>query len=257
MTTKYNVVGVCSGNIQRSPTFEAVMNHELNRDYPDLVERVRITSAGTNALQYLTNTESPERIIKILKGALKYGVVPALALDEVKKYVAIEGNAKALHNLQDADREKLRLLHRIVRPELSRMNIKYRDQAFQQRGINLSTLVSAKPFRPEAGYDLVIGMEDETTRKVIERYGGRTLRTETSVDVLEADIPGQRIVNKGKVLVKVPQITSYAFFIDGSPVAEDIAGGLESALAHVDYFLDTRQIFFRELGRLVPHRALE
>ncbi len=253
LTTK--VVGVCSGNIQRSATFEAVMNQGLaeKKGRRDGLDFVTITGTGTNVLEYLTNTEKPERVIKILNSALKYGVVPTLAIDEVRKYAALNGNAEAIRSLADADKEQLRLLHRIVRPELSRMNIHYRDEALRQRGIDPSRLVSAKPFRPEQGYHIVLGMEDEATKKAAERYSSDPVYP--VVDVLEADIPGQRMVKTGQIQVVIPQlITSYAAFVGGSPVKEDLSGGLEGALAHVDYFIETRDRFFTKLVEsMVPN----
>ena len=157
---KQIVVGVCSGNIQRSPIFEAVFTHLLETEYKALAGSVSFSSAGTNAEEYLTHTEEPYRVIAILAAGLKYNLVPQMALEEVRKYAALQENKDALEALTDIDKNMLRVLHRIVRPELSQMNILYRNEALQRRGVNTSCLVSAKPMHPEVGYSTIITVDD-------------------------------------------------------------------------------------------------
>jgi hypothetical protein len=207
-TTRYDIVGVCSGNIQRSPTFEVVFNHLLRTERPDLTDRVVITSAGANVDRYVANTELPARVIKILKAALKYEVVPGEFLSEVEKYVSMEGDVIG------GDEAKLQFLHSVIRPRLTEINVEHRNNALQQRCIDPSGLVNLKPLGSD--YNLVIAM-DEVVAKTIQDH--------------------------------FPEITTYASFVGRDHVVEGLSGGLKTALAHVDYFLDTKDRFFEQLER--------
>lgn len=249
MTAEKLIVGVCSGNIQRSPTFEAVYQHLLREERQDLSSYVRLTSAGTNVERYLTHTEEPARVVEILRSGLKYGIVPEIVKTEAEKYASFHGNSEAITGLEMQDREQLRLLHRVVRPLLSQMNIQCRNQALELRHVDYSRLASAKPLHPEQGYDIVIAMEEKALKAVQKRYNNAKPREQTAVVLTEVDIAGGRVFEAGIQEITAPEQITFGTFVVKDSVPEDTAGGLEGALACVDYFLETKAAFFEAIER--------
>jgi protein-tyrosine-phosphatase len=239
MTSPTVNIYVCSGNIMRSISAEAVTTHTLRTERKDAVQHFTVTSAGTNALKVVTNNETNERVIEILHAALGFDVVSTEVETEARKYATLHGNHERIAQLGEADRYRLRFLHSVIRPLFSRMNLSYRDEALRRHGINPSALVSKKTFNPENTYGLVIAMEDIVERRILKRYGAKP-GEETEVVVLEADIEKGRIIETGQKKVVVPPVTTYQELVGENPVTEHLSGGLEGALRYVEYFMDTR-----------------
>ncbi len=197
------IIGICSANVQRSGTFEAVMEYERRAQ---VLEDLVITSAGINVEKILTNTSPLKIQINILRAGLHYGLVR----DEIRQTVksVVEKGYDQEHT------DQIRALYAEVRPLVHGACIAYRNQALQEAGITDFPPPYTK-FDPKQDYNLVLPMDSKDTEKVEAKYSG----------------------GSGKKAA----ILSYGQLLGIEDLADNMAGGLEGARRTVTYFMDTRR----------------
>ena len=82
---KSKTIGLCVGNIQRSATFEAVMNHALQEQG---IQDMEITSGGILVEKILSNQTPLHVQIRMLEAGLRYGLVRPALEERVREIVA-------------------------------------------------------------------------------------------------------------------------------------------------------------------------
>jgi len=205
MTQKIEVVGTCSANVERSATFWAVTNQEVQNQ--QLEQLLGINSAGMVVEKILAN-QSPLHIqIKILRAGLHYRLIR----DEIRTQVeqVVERGVEQEHT------DNIRVLYGEIRPLVHGLNIGFRNQALSEAGITVFP-PPYTPFDVKQGFNLVLPMAKKDIVKVEARY--------QSADM------------------SPPTIQTYGSLVGVEQLVDNVKGGLEGARERVAYFMDTRKI---------------
>jgi hypothetical protein len=200
---KTKIVGVCSANVERSATFDAVINDELAKQK---IIAIDVSSAGINVEKILANTSALKIQINILNAGLHYGLVR----NEIRKQVeaVVEKGEKQEHT------DEIRALYAQIRPLVHGYNLALRNLALQEAGISNFPAPYTK-FEPGKGFDLVLPMAEKDIGKVAERYE--------------------------KLNMQQPRIMTYGVLVGVNEKVDNVGGGLQGARNTVQYFMDTRK----------------
>lgn len=219
---KYRVLGMCSGNVLRSPTFEAITNYSL-----EIANRsdVKVSSAGLNVEKILANESPLSKMLWIIDAGLHYNLVrkdkqcEAKAL--VKKYQAIDPK-----EVPGEDIFAIASLYMDVRPALHGRLTGYRDIALEKAGIPEKFIPAIyNPFNPEDNFDLIIPMEKSLLDKTVELYDGTK-----------------------------PTILTYGDLVGQEDIVDELTGGLDMVMRQVDYFMSTRDKSLTNILKLLENK---
>lgn len=214
---RLNAIGLCSANVERSRTFQAVMEYETEEQ--KLNERIKVYSAGLN-VEKIIAAQSPLRIqVNILKGGLDYKVVRSEILDEVKQIVS-QG-----YDQQHTDR--IKSLYAEVRPMVHDINTRYVNQALMEAKIPIRNISSPfKTFQPQTGFGLALPMAKKDIAKVDKKYQSLNLEQ--------------------------PPTMAYGSLVGTEDLQDkNMASGIQGARKKVEYFMDTRKKAVEELLKYV------
>ncbi|MBS3128263.1 hypothetical protein J4410_03900 [Candidatus Woesearchaeota archaeon] len=200
---KSKTIGLCVGNIQRSATFEAVMNHALQEQG---IQDMEITSGGILVEKILSNQTPLHVQIRMLEAGLRYGLVRPALEERVREIVA--------RGTEQEHTNEIRVLYGEVRPLVHGYNLNFRNQALSEVGIT-SFPKPYKPFDPKLGWDLILPMVERDVGKVEQRYHDARLT--------------------------VPILQTYGSLVGREELPDRIHSELTGAREVVTYFMDTRR----------------
>jgi len=208
----YKVRGVCSANVQRSPTFEAVAKYALSETRETTPHQIIIDSAGINVRNILNNTMPSNTMLKVLDAGLKYGVVRKETQEHVKtlvrKYLGKE-------QIPEQDIAAITFFYSEIRPLVHSKIATYRDIALEKAGIPKHLLPGIyNPFNLDCAVDLILPMAMRVLEKVTWAYSTSPHQT--------------------------PTIVTYGNLVGREDLEDNLAGGLEEAVRQVEFFMDTR-----------------
>lgn len=202
-------IGICSANIQRSGTFEAVLDYERQAQRLD---DLMISSAGINVETILANTAPLKIQLNILIAGLYYGLVRAEIRNAVRSIVE--------HGYDQEHTDQIRDLYAEIRPLVHGVCLAFRNQALQEAGITNFPLPYSR-FDPKQNYGLILPMDLKDTEKILLRYKGLDLQK--------------------------PKVVSYGRFVGIDDLVDDVVGGLAGARKTVQYFMDTRKTAIQKM----------
>lgn len=205
---------VDSGNIQRSPTFQAIFSHHYSGS-DKLPYAVVFDSAGIDVDRIMANNTPVIRKLEIIDAGRHYGLIRdknrILARELLEKW-------SGLSETQIPDTEKLRItrLYSEVKTDVHTQQMSFRNQALLDAGIPEQYLPGMRvPFRQDESLRLILPVEPSVVRKIDEFY--RPLQGRQPPTIVYGDLTGI------------------------SPLNDELTGGLETARKQVRYFLDTRE----------------
>lgn len=200
------VLGVCSANVQRSPTYEAVMKYTLREQEP---AQIIIESAGINVQNIIDNKVSLEMMINSLEAGLHYELVRADKKEEVE---ALVESYHTFTELGEQDKVRLGVFYSEVRPILHGMLTSYRNLALEQAGIPKEYHPGIYiPFQAKFGLGIILGMDTKIVAKL-------------SKVLHNSNIP----------------LMTYGQLVDEPDLEDNLKSGLDGAVRQVQYFMDTR-----------------
>lgn len=229
----YKVWGVCSANVQRSPTFEVVLNYALH-ETPQLArystQPMEIGSAGINVEDILANKHPLHRMIVILDAGLHYGIIREdindVTQQMVDRYAENVASRGASLSVPSEDTAIMEELCAEVRPVLHQLLVDYRSKALKQAGIPQSFIQRVGMYKPMPAIplDLVLAMD----RPVLDK-----------IKATRANMP------------RLGVVTTYADLVGQPPLEDDLKEGLAGATRQVAYFMDTRHKALEEMFKLI------
>ena len=211
---KIIIRAVDSGNIQRSPTFQAIFNYALSttNDYPLQIE---FDSAGIDVDAIMKDQTPALKKLSILDAGLYYDL-----LTESEKKLTQELLDSWFHkNEEDIPDEQKEIITKIYvanKTKIHTIQMKFRNDALLEAGIPKEFLPDMRtPFRNHDDLKLVLPVERKVVAKV-ENYF--------------QDIGDD----------KKPKIILYGDIVGIEPLADELKGGMETARKQVNYFMNTR-----------------
>ncbi|HLD42819.1 MAG TPA: hypothetical protein VJB08_02405 [Candidatus Nanoarchaeia archaeon] len=206
-------LGVCSANVQRSPTYEAVMKYALHEQDSD---KIAIESAGINVRNILDNNVALDTMVNVLEAGLHYGLV---RVDKKKEIEALLGAYHTSSELSDQDSAKMGLFYSEVRPIVHGMIAAYRNIALEQAGIPKEYHPGIyTPFEEKPNLGMVLGMDEKTLGKL------------------------KKVLNS----TSIPLMT-YGQLVGETDLEDNLKSGLPGAVKQVQYFMDTRKKAIAEM----------
>ncbi len=224
------VVGVCAANIQRSPTFEAVLNYELDQKNIFMNTKLEISSAGLYVEKILTNNAPINIQIRIIAEGLNNKVVPKNYIKKALYFTSIDDP----NSLDKKSRAVLKLLYQKIQLLVFGSHISIRNHALQMAHIPEKYFPTPLiPYRVRSKYNLVLSMDKNIMQKVSKLYEG---------DSIVGIHKNTKIVTKEqpKYFI-IPNIITYGNFIGVDDLPDRPSSGLEGAIEQVEYFMDTRK----------------
>ena len=210
------VRAVDSGNIQRSPTFQAIFNYTLSmtNDFP---LQVTFDSGGIDVDNILKNTTPAIKKLNILDAGLYYDLIEGKE-KELTQELVDRWSYRSEEEIPDNQKEIITNLYALNKNKIHTIQMKFRNEALLEAGIPQKFLPGMRvPFRNHRDLKLVLPVERKVVQKVEKYY--QTLGNE----------------------VHKPQIILYGDLVDIEPLPDELKGGLKTARKQVKYFMITRK----------------
>lgn len=219
----YIVRAVDSGNIQRSPTFQAIFSYTFLKS-TDLPFKIIFDSGGIDVDKILANSTPATKKLSIIDAGLYYNVI-----DGMNKSVASD-LIKLWYGMSDEEipeKEKMIItkVYSEVKTKVHTVQMNYRNAVLIEAGIPKNFLPDMRvPFRHETNLRLILPVEKSVTKKVEDYYKN-----------LQA---------------QAPMIRLYGDLVGVEPLKDELKGGIETARKQVNYFMDTRYEAMKEIVKL-------
>jgi hypothetical protein len=219
------VRAVDSGNIQRSPTFQAIFTYFFssagNMPFPIVFD-----SAGIDVDNIMADSTPATRKLDIINAGRYYDL-----LNHDNKMMADElvGMWFGKSEAEIPDNEKIRItrLYSMMKTDVHTLQMKFRNEALLEVGIPKQYLPGMRnPFRHDAGVRLLLPLDESVARKIDNYYKS-----------LKEDRPITRI---------------YGDLVGTGSLIDELTGGMETARKQVRYFMDTREKAMNEILKLLP-----
>jgi hypothetical protein len=212
----YIVRAVDSGNIQRSPTFQAVFNHSFS-DSTGLPFKIIFDSGGIDVEKIMTNSTPATKKLDIIDAGLYYDLIhgnnKSLADDLLNKWLGLSDE-----EIPEKEQKTISELYSEIKTDVHTIQMKYRNKALIEAGISEEFLPGMRvPFRHEKNLRLILPVENKVVKKVQDYY--QNLRREK---------------------IAKPIIKLYGDLVGIEALKDELKGGMETARKQVRYFMDTR-----------------
>lgn len=207
------VRAVDSGNIQRSPTFQAIFTYFYS-DSNELPFPIVFDSAGIDVDKIMTNRTSVTKKLDIIDAGRNYDVIKGgnelLAEELLDKWFG-----KSEMQIPDKEKERITRLYSETKTDVHMLQMRFRNEALLEAGIPKQYLPGMRiSFRHNENLRLILPVEESIVRKVEDYYA-----------LLKDKKPITRI---------------YGELAGINPLKDELIGGIETARKQVNYFIDTR-----------------
>jgi tetrahydromethanopterin S-methyltransferase subunit G len=222
---EFIIRGVDSGNIQRSPTFQAIFNYTLSTtiDYP---LQVTFDSAGIDVDNILKNKTPAIKKLNIVDAGLHYNLIKDNDKDITQQLID-KWIGRNEDEIPDAQKEIITNIYSLHKDRIHTIQMEFRNEALLEAGIPEEFLPGMRvPFRDHENLKLVLPVERKVVQKVEKYY--QTLGKE---------------VNR-------PEIILYGDIVDIDPLPDELKGGIKTARKQVEYFMSTRKKAMEEFLEL-------
>jgi len=224
------VRAVDSGNIQRSPTFQAIFNHTFSKQ-TELPFSIIFDSGGIDVDRILTNKTPATKKLDIIEAGLYYSLIhgenQSLANELVNKW-----HGKNNEEIPEEIKGTITQVYSDIKNDVHGIQMKYRNEALIEVGIPAKELPGMRvPFRHENNLQLVLALDELVFKKLLVYYQN----IEKSIN------------NHEKPIIKV-----YGDLVGVEPLKDELKGGMKTARGQVEYFMDTRYKAIEEIINLLP-----
>jgi len=212
------------GNIQRSPTFEAIFNYFYS-DSNSLPVPVVFDSAGTRVNQIMQNLTPIFKQLDIMDAGLTLDIVKGenkhLAEELISKWYGKEDE-----EIPKKNKMEITHLYSKIKENVHLRQMQYRNEALLDVGIPEQYLPGMRvPFKHNGKLKLIIPVEENIAQDIEDFY--RPLENNQPVTEIYGDLVG---VN---------------------PLKDELDGGVKIARKQVDYFMKTRKQAIEGINSLI------
>lgn len=212
------------GNIQRSPTFQAVFNYFFS-DSKNLPTPVVFDSAGTRVNDIIMNFTPVTKQLDIIDAATYYDIIKGknkcLAEDFLEKWYGTYEE-----QIPDKEKSGITQLYSEIKNDVHLMQMGFRNEALLDAGIPEQYLPGMRvPFHHHKNLKLILPVEENIAHDIGGYY-------KTSED-------------------EQPLTKIYGQLVGIKPLKDELTGGLETARKQVKYFMNTREKAAEELIKLL------
>jgi hypothetical protein len=227
------VRAVDSGNIQRSPTFQAIFNYTFPEP-TDLPFPLVFDSSGIDVDKIMKNRTPATKKLSIIEAGLYYDLIKgknqSLANELVNNW-----NGKDNKEIPENIKRDITQLYSEIKTDVHSIQMKYRNEALMEVGIPKTNLPGMRmPFRHEKDLQLVLAVERTVVDKVLAFYH---------------DLEGEAQTRHGTI--DRPIIKIYGDMVGIEPLKDELKGGMKTARKQVEYFMGTRYKAFKEITDLL------
>jgi hypothetical protein len=217
------VRAVDSGNIQRSPTFQAIFTYFYSGS-DRLPFPVVFDSAGIDVDKIMANRTPATKKLDIIDAGRYYDVIGGdnkrLAQELLDRWF---GKSEA--QIPDKEKERITRLYSVIKTDVHTLQMRYRNEALLEAGIPEQYMPGMRvPFRHDENLKLILPVEESVVGKVEDYY---------------LPLPG-----------KQPATRIYGNLTGVNPLKDELTGGIETAKKQVKYFMDTRDKAMEEILKL-------
>jgi hypothetical protein len=217
------VRAVDSGNIQRSPTFQAIFTYFFS-DLEALPFSIVFDSAGIDVDQIMANRTPATKKLSIIDAGMHYDVIRG---DRRQQAEALSGkwSGKSEAEIPDVEKERITRLYAEIKTDVHTLQMKFRNEALLEAGIPKHYLPGMRvPFRHEKNLALILPVEDRVVKKVEDHY------------THFKDVK--------------PMTWIYGDLVGVDSLKDELTGGMDTARKQVSYFMDTRDKAIAEILHL-------
>jgi protein-tyrosine-phosphatase len=222
------VRAVDSGNIQRSPTFQAIFNYYYSSS-DQLPSGVVFDSAGIDVEKILANSTPAAKKLDIIDAARYYDLIR----DDDRltaKTLLDRWLSKSEAQIPAHEKERITVLYSRIKNNVHTLQMRFRNEALLEAGIPQRFLPGMRvQFTQVENLALVMPVEESVSGKLEDYY---------------------RLVPAGKPIIKI-----YGDLAGSSPLKDELTGGLATARKQVKYFMDTREKAIKEIVSLLSGDA--
>jgi hypothetical protein len=212
---KIIIRAVDSGNIQRSPTFQAIFNYFFSSQYSPY--NMLFDSAGIDVDKIMKNETPALKKLSILDAGLYYDLIEGEEVGITEDLI----DAWLYRTEEEIPNKEKAIITNIYtsnKTKIHELQMKFRNEALIEAGIPKEYLPGMRnPYRNHKDLKLVLPVERKVAQKV-EKYH-QTSGEETPT----------------------PRIVLYADLVGIEPLPDTLKGGIETARKQVDYFMETKE----------------
>ena len=211
---KIVVRAVDSGNIQRSPTFQAIFNYFFNSQ--DSPYDILFDSAGIDVDKIMKNETPALKKLSILDAGLYYDLIEGEEVGITESLIDtwLQRTEEEIPNKEKAI---ITNIYASNKTKIHELQMKFRNEALIEAGIPKKYLPGMRnPYRSHKDLKLVLPVERKVAQKV-EKYH----------KISEEKTPK-------------PHIVLYGDLVGTEPLPDTLKGGIETARKQVDYFMETK-----------------
>lgn len=214
------------GNIQRSPTFQAIFNYFFSGSHK-LTLPVVFDSAGTRVDDIMRDATPVTKKLDIIDAGINYDIVKGenkcWADDFLSKW-----SGKGETEIPNKEKIGITQLYSKIKTEVHSHQMGFRNEALLEAGIPEQYLPGMRvPFRHNKNLRLILPLEENIAQEVEDFYQSHK--------------------------EKQPTTEIYGNLVGINPLKDELDGGIETARKQVDYFMNTSEKAMEEIIRLLPH----
>lgn len=207
------VRAVDSGNIQRSPTFQAIFTYFFS-DSNELPFPIVFDSAGIDVDKIMANRTPVTKKLAIIDAGRNYEVIKnnnkLLAEELLDKWFG-----KSEMQIPDKEKGRITRLYSEIKTDVHMLQMRFRNEALLEAGIPKRYFPGMRvPFRHDENLRLILPVEENVGRKVEDYY--TPLKDKKPITKIYGELAGT------------------------NPLKDELTGGIETARKQVNYFMDTR-----------------
>lgn len=214
------------GNIQRSPTFQAVFNYFFSRSN-NLSLPIVFDSAGTHVNDIMHDCTPITKKMDIISAGMTYGLIQGenkhLADDFLSKWY---GKNEA--HIPNNEKKIITQLYSDVKTDIHLYQMELRNEALLDAGIPEQYLPGMRvPFRHNENLRLILPLEENINQEIEDYY--------------------QHFKDE-KPMTKV-----YGSLVGVEPLKDELLGGFKTAKKQVNYFMDTRETAIEKIVAILSN----
>ncbi len=221
---KWIIRAVDWGNIQRSPTFQAIFNYFFS-DNNKLPLSVIFDSAGTRVDDIMRDFTPVTKKLDIIDAGVHYDIVKG----ENKKWAddfLTKWYGKGETQIPDIEKIRITQLYSKIKTDVHLCQMRFRNEALLEAGVPKEYLPGMRvPFRRNNNLRLILPMEENIVRHVEDYYHS--------------------------FKDKQPLTKTYGNLVGIGPLKDELVGGIETARKQVKYFMNTREKAMEEIIKLL------